>query len=108
MIETDICVIGAGPVGLFSVFEAGLLKMRCHLVDVLPQIGGQLSEIYPKKPIYDIPGYPEINAEDLAPGGNAGRLTLFTESAIERLGKEKLFTRTPAAQPKQKKAEQGA
>ncbi len=65
MIPTDICVIGAGPVGLFSVFEAGLLKMRCHLVDVLPQIGGQLSEIYPKKPIYDIPGYPEIKAEEL-------------------------------------------
>jgi heterodisulfide reductase subunit A-like polyferredoxin len=49
MITTDICIIGAGPVGLFAVFEAGLLKMRCHLVDVLPQIGGQLSEIYPKK-----------------------------------------------------------
>jgi thioredoxin reductase (NADPH) len=65
MVTTDICIIGAGPVGLFSVFEAGLLKMRCHLVDVLPQIGGQLSEIYPKKPIYDIPGYPEIKAEDL-------------------------------------------
>jgi thioredoxin reductase (NADPH) len=65
MITTDICIIGAGPVGLFSVFEAGLLKMRCHLVDVLPQIGGQLSEIYPKKPIYDIPGYPEIKAEEL-------------------------------------------
>ncbi len=65
MIATDICVVGAGPVGLFSVFEAGLLKMRCHLVDVLPQIGGQLSEIYPKKPIYDIPGYPEIKAEEL-------------------------------------------
>jgi len=65
MITTDICVIGAGPVGLFSVFEAGLLKMRCHLVDVLPTIGGQLSEIYPKKPIYDIPGYPEIKAEEL-------------------------------------------
>jgi thioredoxin reductase (NADPH) len=65
MITTDICVIGAGPVGLFSVFEAGLLKMRCHLIDVLPQIGGQLSEIYPKKPIYDIPGYPEIKAEEL-------------------------------------------
>ena len=65
MITTDICVIGAGPVGLFSVFEAGLLKMRCHLVDVLPAIGGQLSEIYPKKPIYDIPGYPEIKAEEL-------------------------------------------
>lgn len=65
MIQTDICIIGAGPVGLFAVFEAGLLKMRCHLVDVLPQIGGQLSEIYPKKPIYDIPGYPEIKAGEL-------------------------------------------
>jgi thioredoxin reductase (NADPH) len=65
MISTDICVIGAGPVGLFSVFEAGLLKMRCHLIDALPQIGGQLSEIYPKKPIYDIPGFPEIKAEHL-------------------------------------------
>ncbi|MEL7003435.1 MAG: NAD(P)/FAD-dependent oxidoreductase [Bacteroidota bacterium] len=65
MITTDICIIGAGPVGLFAVFEAGLLKMRCHLVDSLPQVGGQLSEIYPKKPIYDIPGFPEINAQDL-------------------------------------------
>lgn len=65
MIQTDICIIGAGPVGLFAVFEAGLLKMRCHVVDVLPQIGGQLSEIYPKKPIYDIPGYPEIKAGEL-------------------------------------------
>lgn len=64
-INTDICIIGAGPVGLFAVFEAGLLKMRCHLVDALPQIGGQLSEIYPKKPIYDIPGYPEVMAQDL-------------------------------------------
>ncbi len=64
-ISTDICIIGAGPVGLFAVFEAGLLKMRCHLVDVLPQPGGQLSEIYPKKPIYDIPGYPEIKAQEL-------------------------------------------
>lgn len=65
MIKTDICIIGAGPVGLFAVFEAGLLKMRCHVVDVLPQIGGQLTEIYPKKPIYDIPGYPEIKAGEL-------------------------------------------
>lgn len=65
MIQTDICIIGAGPVGLFAVFETGLLKMRCHVVDALPQIGGQLTEIYPKKPIYDIPGYPEIMAEDL-------------------------------------------
>ncbi len=65
MITTDICIIGAGPVGLFAVFEAGLLKMRCHLIDVLPQIGGQLSEIYPHKPIYDIPGYPSITAQAL-------------------------------------------
>jgi thioredoxin reductase (NADPH) len=65
MIETDILIIGAGPVGLFTVFEAGLLKLRCHIIDVLPQPGGQLSEIYPKKPIYDIPGFPEILAGDL-------------------------------------------
>lgn len=64
-IKTDILIIGAGPVGLFTVFEAGLLKMKCHLIDVLPQTGGQLTEIYPKKPIYDIPGYPMILAADL-------------------------------------------
>ncbi len=64
-IHTDICIIGAGPVGLFAVFEAGLLKMRCHLIDALPQVGGQLSEIYPQKPIYDIPGYPEVKAQEL-------------------------------------------
>ncbi len=65
MIETDILIIGAGPCGLFTVFEAGLLKMRCHLIDTLPQPGGQLTEIYPKKPIYDIPGYPEVLAGEL-------------------------------------------
>jgi thioredoxin reductase (NADPH) len=65
MIKTDIIIIGAGPVGLFTVFEAGLLKLRCHLIDSLPQAGGQCSEIYPKKPIYDIPGFPEILAGEL-------------------------------------------
>src|SRR5882762_6004269 len=65
MITTDIAIIGAGPVALFSIFETGLLKMRCHLIDYLPQVGGQLSEIYPKKPIYDIPGYPTILAQEL-------------------------------------------
>lgn len=65
MIQTDILIIGAGPVGLFAVFEAGLLKMRCHLIDSLPMPGGQLTEIYPKKPIYDIPGYPSVLAGDL-------------------------------------------
>lgn len=65
MIKTDILIIGAGPTGLFAVFEAGLLKLRCHLIDALPQPGGQLAEIYPKKPIYDIPGFPEISAQGL-------------------------------------------
>ena len=65
MVKTDILIIGAGPVGLFTVFEAGLLKLKCHLVDALPQVGGQLTEIYPKKPIYDIPGYPSVLAGDL-------------------------------------------
>ena len=65
MIKTDIIVIGAGPTGLFTVFEAGLLKLKCHLIDALAQPGGQCSEIYPKKPIYDIPAYPEILAGDL-------------------------------------------
>ncbi|EIJ37707.1 NAD(P)/FAD-dependent oxidoreductase [Galbibacter orientalis] len=65
MIQTDILIIGAGPTGLFTVFEAGLLKLKCHLIDALPQPGGQCSEIYPKKPIYDIPGFPEVLAGDL-------------------------------------------
>lgn len=65
MIKTDILIIGAGPTGLFAVFEAGLLKLRCHIIDALPQVGGQLSELYPKKPIYDIPGLPDILAGDL-------------------------------------------
>lgn len=65
MISTDLLIIGAGPTGLFAVFEAGLLKMKCHLIDALPQSGGQLTELYPKKPIFDIPGYPSINAGEL-------------------------------------------
>ncbi len=65
MIQTDIVIIGAGPTGLFAVFEAGLLKMRCHIIDALPQPGGQLTELYPKKPIFDIPGYPSVGAGEL-------------------------------------------
>lgn len=65
MIETDILIIGAGPTGLFTVFEAGLLKLKCHLIDGLPQPGGQLTELYPKKPIFDIPGYPSVGAAEL-------------------------------------------
>ena len=65
MIKSDIIIIGAGPAGLFAVFEAGLLKLKCHLIDSLPTPGGQCAEIYPKKPIYDIPSQPEILAGDL-------------------------------------------
>lgn len=64
--NTDITVVGAGPAGLFSVFEAGMLGYTCTIIDSLPEIGGQLSALYPEKPIYDIPGYPSILARDLA------------------------------------------
>jgi thioredoxin reductase (NADPH) len=95
MINTDIAIVGAGPVGLFAVFEAGLLKMRCHLLDYLPQVGGQLSEIYPKKPIYDIPGYPSVLAQELVenlikqaqpfkPGFTLGERIEFLDKRDER------------------------
>lgn len=63
--STDIVIIGAGPVGLFTVFEAGMLKMRCHIVDSLDFAGGQCTALYPEKPIYDIPAHPSIMAEEL-------------------------------------------
>jgi thioredoxin reductase (NADPH) len=63
--STDIVIIGAGPVGLFAVFEAGMLKMRCHVIDTLDFTGGQCTALYPEKPIYDIPAHPQISAEDL-------------------------------------------
>ena len=62
--ETDILIIGAGPVGLFTVFEAGLLGLECILIDNLDKIGGQCSELYPEKPIYDIPGVPNQTAQE--------------------------------------------
>ena len=62
---TDVVIVGAGPVGLFAVFELGMLKIRCHVIDSLEAIGGQCAALYPEKPIYDIPGYPEILAGDL-------------------------------------------
>ena len=63
--KTDVIVIGAGPVGLFAVFELGLLNLKCHLVDNLNKVGGQCSELYPEKPIYDIPAYPKITGQEL-------------------------------------------
>lgn len=64
-IETDVVIIGAGPCGLFQVFELGLLDLRAHIIDALPQAGGQCSELYPDKPIYDIPGFPSVGAQEL-------------------------------------------
>ena len=63
--KTDVVVIGAGPVSLFAVFELGLLNLKCHLIDNLDKIGGQCAELYPEKPIYDIPSRVSINGEEL-------------------------------------------
>ena len=63
--KTDVAIIGAGPVGLFAVFECGMVKLNCHVIDALDQAGGQCAALYPEKPIYDIPGYPRIDAAEL-------------------------------------------
>jgi len=65
-IKTDVLIIGAGPVGLFAVFELGLLDVKAHLVDILDKVGGQCAELYPEKPIYDIPGIPFITGDGLS------------------------------------------
>ena len=65
IIETDVAIVGAGPVGLFAVFELGMLKLSCVLIDALADVGGQCAALYPEKPIYDIPAHPAINAGDL-------------------------------------------
>src|SRR5579885_2319523 len=64
--ETDVAIVGAGPIGLFAVFELGLLDLKAHLVDILDRPGGQLTELYPEKPIYDIPGLPVVTGQELA------------------------------------------
>jgi thioredoxin reductase (NADPH) len=63
--RTDVLIVGAGPVGLFAVFELGLLDLKCHLIDILDRPGGQCTELYPEKPIYDIPAWPSISAQSL-------------------------------------------
>ena len=65
-IKTDAIIIGAGPVGLFAIFQLGLLDIKCHVVDILDRPGGQCAELYPEKPIYDIPGFPEISGQQLS------------------------------------------
>lgn len=64
-LQTDVAIVGAGPVGLFAVFECGMLRMRCHVIDSLEVAGGQCAALYPEKPIFDIPGYPRIGAAEL-------------------------------------------
>ncbi len=64
-IETDVVIVGAGPCGLFAVFELGLLDLKCHLIDILDRPGGQCAELYPEKPIYDIPGFPVVTGQGL-------------------------------------------
>ena len=64
-IMTDVVIVGAGPAALFTVFELGLLDIKCHLIDILPRAGGQCSELYPEKPIYDIPGHPMVTGDGL-------------------------------------------
>lgn len=63
--NTDVVIIGAGPVGLFTIFQCGMLRLRCHVIDALDMVGGQCAALYPEKPIYDIPAYPEISGADL-------------------------------------------
>ena len=92
-IKTDVLIIGAGPVGLFAVFELGLLDIKAHLVDILDKVGGQCAELYPEKPIYDIPAIPKISAqglvdrlmEQIKPFGPTFHLSEMVES-IERIG----------------------
>ncbi|MGZ8397385.1 MAG: NAD(P)/FAD-dependent oxidoreductase, partial [Rhodoplanes sp.] len=67
-IKTDALIIGAGPVGIFAVFELGLLDVKTHIVDILDKVGGQCAELYPEKPIYDIPGMPKVSAQGLVDG----------------------------------------
>jgi thioredoxin reductase (NADPH) len=100
-IKTDILIIGAGPVGLFAVFELGLLDMKAHLVDILDKIGGQCAELYPEKPIYDIPALPKVSAqglvdklmEQIQPFGPTFHLSEMVES-IERIGNPLFRVRT--------------
>ena len=74
VIKTDVLIIGAGPCGLFAAFELGLLDMKAHFIDILDKVGGQCAELYPEKPIYDIPGIPEISGKGLGDNVRFGDL----------------------------------
>jgi thioredoxin reductase (NADPH) len=102
-IKTDVLIIGAGPIGLFAVFELGLLDMKAHLVDILDKVGGQCAELYPEKPIYDIPALPKVSAqglvdalmEQIKPFGPSFHLGEMVET-IERIGEPLFRVKTDA------------
>ena len=104
-IETDAVIIGAGPIGLFAVFELGLLDLKCHLVDILDKVGGQCAELYPEKPIYDIPGIPMVTGqgltdslmEQIKPFGATFHLNEMVEK-IEKIGDPLFRVTTDAGQ----------
>src|SRR6201995_3518363 len=104
-IKTDVLIIGAGPCGLFAVFELGLLDMKAHLVDILDKIGGQCAELYPEKPIYDIPGIPFVTGhgltealmEQIKPFNPTFHLNEMVES-IEKIGTPGFRVTTDAGQ----------
>src|SRR5689334_5392538 len=104
-IKTDVLIIGAGPCGLFAVFELGLLDMKAHLVDILDKIGGQCAELYPEKPIYDIPGIPLVTGQGLTdalleqvkPFGPTFHLNEMVET-IEKIGDPLFRVKTDAGQ----------
>jgi thioredoxin reductase (NADPH) len=105
VIKTDALIIGAGPVGLFAVFELGLLDMKAHLIDILDKVGGQCAELYPEKPIYDIPGIPEISGQGLTdalmaqikPFGPTFHLNEMVET-VEKIGDPLFRVTTNAGQ----------
>ena len=91
-IETDVAIVGAGPIGLFAVFELGLLDLKAHLVDILDRPGGQCTELYPEKPIYDIPGLPIVTGQGLTdkPAGADQAVRRAVSLRRDGVGLEKL------------------
>lgn len=102
-IETDVVIIGAGPVGLFAVFELGLWDLKCHVIDILDKVGGQCAELYPEKPIYDIPGFATVTGqglvenlmEQIAPFGAQFHLNQMV-SKLEKKSDERFLIETDA------------
>ena len=88
LLLTDVAIIGAGPIGLFAVFELGLLDIKAHLIDILPKTGGQCAELYPEKPIYDIPGFPVVTGQELVDNLDEADPSVRAELSPRRDGRE--------------------